>query len=267
MKHQKTQIIVIDNQKGGCAKTTTSMNVAVGLADKDYKVCCLDFDMQNDLSKWLGYEEDKKPTIFEIISQEIANIEMFSIENCIRKSPRYKNISFIPANRMLKNAITTIATSDQPTTILKNILHKDVFNQFDYIVIDCPNGFDLLVTNILMCCDKLIIPVQADYISYEKVNLMLETLMTIKGTEDIEQYIVGILVTLHNKNRNSHKETFTLLKQSYPDMIFDLPVPNHTEVADSVLNGKVSILNPISEAGKSYKAVVQKVINNQNKIN
>lgn len=262
MENKKTQIIVIDNQKGGCAKTTTSMNVAVGLADKGYKVCCLDFDMQNDFSKWLGYEEDRKPTIFEIISQEIANIEMFTIDTCIRQSPKFKNISFIPANRMLKNAITTIATSDQPTTILKNILNKEVFNQFDYIIIDCPNGFDLLVTNILVACDKLIIPVQADYISYEKVNLMLETLMTIKNTEEIEEYILGILVTLHNKNRNSHKETFSLLKQSYPNLTFDLPVPNHTEVADSVLNGKVSILNKNSEAGASYKAVVKKIINN-----
>ena len=262
MENKKTQIIVIDNQKGGCAKTTTSMNVAVGLADKGYKICCLDFDMQNDLSKWLGYEEDKKPTIFEIISQEISNVEMFSIDVCIRKSPIYKNISFIPANRMLKNVITTIATSEQPTTILKNILNKDVFSQFDYIVIDCPNGFDLLVHNILLACDKLIIPVQADYISYEKVNLMLKTLMTIKNTEEIEKYIVGILVTLHNKSRNSHKETFSLIKQSYPNMVFDLPVPNHTEVADSVLNGKISILNKNSEAGASYRAVVEKIINN-----
>ena len=146
MKNSKAKIIAVANQKGGVAKTTSVINIGAGLALKGKKVLLVDTDNQSHLSRFLGYDgTDGKPTISELIFQTVSKV-MKPVSEAIRKSEL--GVDYIPSNFMLAGIISILGTDSDSTGVFSRLFSDGTFDEYDYIIIDCPPTLDLSLSTV-----------------------------------------------------------------------------------------------------------------------
>ena len=262
---KKSKIIAVANQKGGVAKTTTVINLGAGLALSGRKVLLVDMDNQSHLSRFLGYDStDGKPTISDLIWQTVAKLKQ-PVESAIRSSGLY--VDYIPSNFMLAGIISILGTDSDSTGVLTRLFADETFQVYDYIIIDCPPTLDLLVSNALNACDKVLIPVQSDYWAYEGVDQLLATLQRVKQTNDIKPYVLGMLVTMFNKRTNSAKAIMEAMNESYGSFVFNAAISFRDEVKVATIEHKSLVGKKSSVTGQQYMAVVNEIISKEEQEN
>ena len=258
MKNSKAKIIAVANQKGGVAKTTSVINIGAGLALKGKKVLLVDTDNQSHLSRFLGYDgTDGKPTISELIFQTVSRV-MKPVSEAIRKSEL--GVDYIPSNFMLAGIISILGTDSDSTGVFSRLFSDGTFDEYDYIIIDCPPTLDLLVSNALKACDKVLIPVQSDFWAYEGVDQILATLQRAKQTSDIKPYVLGMLVTMYNKRTNSARAIMDAMNESYGEYVFETAIAFRDEVKVATIEHKTLVGRKNSITGQQYMAVVDEII-------
>ena len=265
MKNSKAKIIAVANQKGGVAKTTSVINIGAGLALKGKKVLLVDTDNQFHLSRFLGYDgTDGKPTISELIWQTVSKVQK-PVSEAIRKSEL--GVDYIPSNFMLAGIISILGTDSDSTGVFSRLFSDGTFNEYDYIIIDCPPTLDLLVSNALKACDKVLIPVQSDFWAYEGVDQILATLQRAKQASDIKPYVLGMLVTMFNKRTNSAKAIMDAMNESYGEYVFETAIAFRDEVKVATIEHKTLVERKNSITGQQYMAVVEEIIGKEGQTN
>ena len=265
MNNSKAKIIAVANQKGGVAKTTSVINIGAGLVLKGKKVLLVDTDNQSHLSRFLGYDgTDGKPTISELIWQTVSKVQK-PVSEAIRKSEL--GVDYIPSNFMLAGIISILGTDSDSTGVFSRLFSDDAFDEYDYIIIDCPPTLDLLVSNALKACDKVLIPVQSDFWAYEGVDQILATLQRAKQTSDIKPYVLGMLVTMFNKRTNSAKAIMDAMNESYGEYVFETAIAFRDEVKVATIEHKTLVGKKNSITGQQYMAVVEEIIGKEGKTN
>lgn len=254
----KTTKIAVSNQKGGVGKTTTVMNLGAALSVKGRRVLLVDLDPQHHLSTWLGFEPDGKPTATDIIYSNIANLPT-KYDTVVRQSEKEK-IDFIPANKLLAGMLGILATDTDSANVITRIFNDSYFNKYDYIIFDCQTALDLLVTNVLRCCDRLLIPVQADLLAYGGVEQMIETFIKVKNEPDIKKYLLGMLVTMYVSTTTHSREVYEALKQSYGELVFDTYISFRTEAKNAIGYRCSSVSNARSAVGAQYIEIAERVM-------
>ena len=258
MKNTKTTMIAVANQKGGVAKTTTVINIGAGLALRGKKILLVDADNQSHLSRFLGYDgQDGKPTIAELIFQTVSKMKN-PVSEAIRKSDF--GVDYIPSNFILAGILSILGTDSDSTGVFSRLFSDSAFETYDYIIIDCPPTLDLLVSNALKACDKVLIPVQSDYWAYEGVDQLLATLQRAKMTNDIKPYVLGMLVTMYNKRTNSAKAIMDAMTDSYGSYVFEMAIAFRDEVKVATIEHKTLVGRKSSVTGQQYMAVVDEII-------
>ena len=258
MNNSKAKIIAVANQKGGVAKTTSVINIGAGLALKDKKVLLIDTDNQSHLSRFLGYDgTDGNPTISELIWQTVSKVQK-PVSEAIRKSEL--GVDYIPSNFMLAGIISILGTDSDSTGVFSRLFSDGTFDEYDYIIIDCPPTLDLLVSNALKACDKVLIPVQSDFWAYEGVDQILATLQRAKQASDIKPYVLGMLVTMYNKRTNSAKAIMDAMSESYGEYVFETAIAFRDEVKVATIEHKTLVERKNSITGQQYMAVVEEII-------
>lgn len=267
MNNSKTKIIAVANQKGGVAKTTSVINIGAGLVLKGKNVLLVDTDNQSHLSRFLGYDsQDNKPTIADLIWQTVSKANS-PVENAIRHSET-EDIDYIPSNFMLAGIISILGTDSDSTSVFTRLFSDVAFQKYDYIIIDCPPTLDLLVSNALNACDKVLVPVQAELWSYEGIEQILETLQRVKQASNIKPYILGMLVTMFNQRTNSSKAILEAVNASYgEDIVFHTPISNREEVRLLPIRKKSLVRQKNSLTGQQYMAVVEEIISKEEQEN
>ena len=265
MNNSKAKIIAVANQKGGVAKTTSVINIGAGLALKGKKVLLVDTDNQSHLSRFLGYDgTDGNPTISELIFQTVSKV-MKPVSEAIRKSEL--GVDYIPSNFMLAGIISILGTDSDSTGVFSRLFSDGTFDEYDYIIIDCPPTLDLLVSNALKACDKVLIPVQSDFWAYEGVDQILATLQRAKQTSDIKPYVLGMLVTMFNKRTNSAKAIMDAMNESYGEYVFENAIAFRDEVKVATIEHKTLVGKKNSITGQQYMAVAEEIIGKEGQIN
>ena len=258
MNNSKAKIIAVANQKGGVAKTTSVINIGAGLALKGKKVLLVDTDNQSHLSRFLGYDGmDGKPTISELIWQTVSKVQK-PVSEAIRKSEL--GVDYIPSNFMLAGIISILGTDSDSTGVFSRLFSDGTFDEYDYIIIDCPPTLDLLVSNALKACDKVLIPVQSDFWAYEGVDQILATLQRAKQSSDIKPYVLGMLVTMYNKRTNSARAIMDAMNESYGEYVFETAIAFRDEVKVATIEHKTLVGRKNSITGQQYMAVVDEII-------
>lgn len=257
--NKKAIKIAVSNQKGGVGKTTTVLNIGAALALQNRKVLLVDCDPQHHLSNWLDFSPDGKPTTSDIIFSTVTN-QTIDFDNCIRHNTE-ENIDFIPSINVLAGMLGIIAADNNSSNVISRIFDNEYFNKnYDYIIFDCQTALDLLVTNVLKACDKLLIPVQADILSYEGVEQMTDTFMRVKNDTDIRKYLIGMLVTMYQTNTKHSATIFNELKESYGDLVFNTYISYRTEAKNSVGFRRSSVSDHKSVVGAQYIEVSHKIM-------
>lgn len=258
-----SKIIAVAIEKGGVGKTTTALNIGAGLHLLNKRVLLVDLDQQGHLSRWLGWQEDRKPAISELIYQEVSKIRSAEYAQFVRHSER-EDLDYIPANKMLGGIYAILGADGESNTVLSRVFHQEFFQKYDYIIFDCPTAVDnLLVSNALQCSDKLLVPVQAEKFAYDGIPLMLQRYMAIKQTNDILPYLSGMLITMYNGRTTMSNEVMDALKESYGRLVFPEPVPMLQEARnstddDSPICGSL-VRRKSSRIGQAYLAAAKRI--------
>jgi len=162
------RIISVINQKGGVGKTTTAINLAAGLALKNFKVLLIDLDPQGNASTGVGItQSEREKSIYDLL------IKKDSFAECIKKT-KIENLSIIPANAELSGLETEVANNSQKAFLLKNIIDgsENILEKekFSYIIIDCPPSLSLLTIMSLVISHSLVVPLQAEFFALEGLS-------------------------------------------------------------------------------------------------
>ena len=265
MNNSKAKIIAVANQKGGVAKTTSVINIGAGLALRSKKILLVDTDNQSHLSRFLGYDgTDGNPTISELIWQTVSKVQK-PVSEAIRKSEL--GVDYIPSNFMLAGIISILGTDSDSTGVFSRLFADGTFDEYDYIIIDCPPTLDLLVSNALKACDKVLIPVQSDFWAYEGVDQILATLQRAKQTSDIKPYVLGMLVTMYNKRTNSARAIMDAMNESYGEYVFENAIAFRDEVKVATIEHKTLVGKKNSITGQQYMSVVEEIIRKEGQTN
>ncbi len=255
------QIISVVNQKGGVGKTFTSVNIAIGLAWRGFRVLALDLDPQGSLSISLGLEnpDDEEYTISSIF-QHMKNREEFDIMECIHVHP--EGIHFIPANIDLVNTEIDLVSAMNREYLLGKYLDK-LQGQYDVVLIDCSPSLGVITTNALACTHQVVIPIQAQYLSVKGMEQLLRTIGGIKEVLNPDLTISGVLVTMANPRTKEFKETYHSLQTKYGGKvpIYDTIIPHSTKAAEtSKLAKSIFAHDPNGKIALAYADLIHEMV-------
>lgn len=204
----RAEVIAIANQKGGVAKTTTTHNLGVALAEKGKKVLLIDLDSQASLTISLGIEPlEIKRTVVDILKKKSV-----SIKECIYKV--YTNLDIVTSIIDLASMEVEMLSRASREKILDRAI-TPIKNEYDYILIDCPPQLSILTINALSCADGVIIPVKTDYLAYRGLTQLNDSISEIKDLINEKLKIYGIIATFYETRVKDDKEILEMLKKEY----------------------------------------------------
>ena len=251
-----TEIIAILNQKGGCGKTTTAVNLAAALTLSEKKILVIDMDPQGNATTGLGVEKNEQEnTIYSVLSGQIT------LEESILKTD-VPNLDLIPSNISLSGAEIELSKTIGPHSILKESM-DGIQTNYDYIFIDVPPSLGLLTLNSIVASDSVIIPIQAEFYALEGMADLIQAMDLVESRLNSPSPIKGILLTLYDSRTRLGRDVYNNVKQYFGDSenIFKTTIPRNVKLAEAPSHGKPCILYDEECSGtEAYLKLAKEII-------
>jgi chromosome partitioning protein len=249
VRHAK--VISFANQKGGVAKTTSTLNLAVAFADSGHRVLCIDLDPQGNLTMSQGIDPDKvEKSMFDVLVHHIP----------IQEAIQHKEIDIAVASIDLAGAEIAMSTQIGRERSLEKAI-KLVENDYDFVCIDTPPSLGLLTVNALTASDRVIVPVQCEYLSMRGLLQLQNTLEMIRENLNPRVQIEGILPTMLDSRTVHAKEAVAILEENFGDLVFKSRIKKAIKFAEAPVRG-MSLLkyDPNSNAADYYRELAEEVL-------
>lgn len=262
----KSKVIAICNQKGGVGKTTTAVNLGVGLAMQGKRVLLIDADPQGDLTTFLGVEniDSLNVTTATVMGKIMGNVPLEEREGILKHK---EGVDFLPANLDLSAMeIALVDAKDRETTLKRYI--GTVRKDYDYILIDCMPSLGMITVNALSAADSVIIPVQAQFLPAKGMTQLLQIVGKVRRSINPKLKIDGILVTLVDNRTNLAAAIRKTLRENYGTKIriYSSEIPIAAKAAESSGRGEsIYSHDKNNQAAKAYMEFTKEVLHGSEK--
>jgi chromosome partitioning protein len=246
-------VIAFANQKGGVAKTTTTLNLAVAFAESGYRVLCIDLDPQGNLTMSQGIDPDKvEKSLYDVLVNDMP----------IREVIVEREIDIAVASIDLAGAEIAMSTKIGRERSLEKAL-REVSGEYDFVCIDTPPSLGLLTINALTAANKIIVPVQCEYLSMRGLVQLQNTLKMIQENLNPDVRIEGILPTMFDARTVHAKEAVEILEENFGDLVFHSRIRKAVKFAEAPVKG-ASVLkyDSGSSAANYYRELAKEVLAN-----
>ena len=255
-----SKTIAICNQKGGVAKTTTSISLGAALSAKGKRVLLVDFDSQANLTKGMGIRKQVPDNVATLIYAEINDSEYNTAEAIVKTK---EGIDIIPSSITLAALEISVAMAMQREYLLKRVL-SEVKENYDYIIIDTLPSLGMFYINVLVAADEVLIPLVPSFYEIEAVKQLIESIRRVSrpGGVNPDLKIAGIIKTISEGNLNIEKDATMALKSMCGEdvKVFDTNIPKNVKVKEAAALGE-SIIKyaPESKAALAYKMLCDEI--------
>ena len=246
------RVISFANQKGGVAKTTTTLNLGVALAEQNLRVLLCDLDPQGNLTMSQGLNPDTiERSMFDVLVHRLP----------IQEVVHHTEVDLAVSSIDLAGAELALSSMIGRERALEKAL-APVRDSYDYILIDTPPSLGLLTINALVASNGVIVPVQCEYLSLRGLVQLENTLSMIRENLNPEVGIEGILPTMYDSRTLHAREAVEILQENFGDLVFDTKIRKTVRYAEAPVKG-TSVLkyDPSGSAAEAYRDLAKEVLN------
>ena len=246
------KVVAFANQKGGVAKTTTTLNLGVAFKEMGHRVLVVDMDPQGNLTMSLGLNPDSiRPTMYDVLVNGV------SIDRAIYE----REVDLAAASIDLAAVELALAALIGRERVLSKAL-MSLLDRYDYILIDTPPSLGLLTINALTASDAVIVPVQCEYLSLRGLAQLERTLELVRENLNPMVHIAGIVPTMYDGRTVHGREAVDVLRSSFGDLVYQTTILKTIKFPEAPVKGE-SVLKyaPDSNAAKAYRQLAREVLN------
>lgn len=250
------KVISVCNHKGGCAKTTTVVNIAAELVNSGYRVLIIDNDYQANLTTSVGFKPDKESLVNCLRGKK-------SLRKTIKKCATLDGLDIIPNNSEVSNADLALIKMRNCKRILSKLIEEEnLKDDYDFILIDCPPSQSITTINALVASDSLIIPMEPSLFNMQGLKNLSKTIKLIQKTFNKKLKVEGILLTRVDSRTKLSENFRKEIKESYSYKVFETEIHQSSIIVKSQTNGlPVSMYDPKCKSTKEYRSVTDEILN------
>ena len=249
-----TRVIAFANQKGGVAKTTTTLNLGVAFAERGLRVLCIDLDPQGNLTMSQGMNPDTiERSMFDVLVHRVP----------IRDVIATREIDIAVASIDLAGADMALASQIGRERALQKAL-EPVKNDYDFILIDTPPSLGLLTINALVAATGVIVPVQTEYLSLRGLVQLENTLQMVRENLNPHVSIMGIVPTMYDRRITHSREADEILRENFGKLVYQTRIRKTIRYAEAPVRGaSIIAYEPDGEAAAMYRDLAKEVLNGE----
>lgn len=223
-------IYAVANQKGGVGKTTTAVNVAACIAEAGYKTLLVDVDPQANATVALGGDKKAHPSTYDCLMNGDSATDAVRPTNVER-------LSIIPSGVDLAGATAELPREQEYESRLKRALDS-VCGEYAFTLLDCPPSLGPLTVNALVAADRLIVPVQTEYLALEGMAQLMDTVSLIKRELNPGLKVAGLLLTMHDGRTRLARDVEQDMREHFPELLFRTVIPRNVRLGEAPSYGK-----------------------------
>jgi chromosome partitioning protein len=248
------KIFCIANQKGGVGKTTTTVNLAAGLASIGQRVLMVDLDPQGNATMGSGVDKrEMKLSVYDVLLESASVVEAAVWSEACR-------YHVLGANRELAGAEVELVDVERREKRLKNALSA-VDAQYDFILIDCPPSLSMLTLNGLCSAHGVIVPMQCEYFALEGLTDLVNTIKQVHGNLNPDLQIIGLLRVMFDPRITLQLQVSDQLKAHFGDKVFDAVIPRNVRLAEAPSYGLPGVVfDPAAKGSQAFVAFATEMV-------